>query len=208
MAELKKYQELAVILECDEVSKIVLTHMEGLLRRLLQLIITKEEAWTVSGFMNESEENEWQKPDQLQWTNLSPHDWITILFSISLASKNIGFCQSFGKELRSIEESLLHFRTNFSPKVLLVDGNIVYESHSPYTRKYIKACQEMNADTDKRDAIVKLEMPEKLSDSRHWGHIAWKYVHFLSKSSDAEDSEGGVTMTIHTDCLRLLQETL
>lgn len=202
ITELEKYQELAVILEWDEELTIVRIHMKGLLRRLLQLIIAKEKAWSISGFLDESRkevkqpynvEIVWKMPEKLQWTNLSPHDWITILFSVTLASKNIEFCQSFGRELRLIEESLLHFRTHFSPRVLLVAGDFPYDPDISCIRDYITAYQEIDDKTDagctdednihKRDAIMKLEMPEELSDPSHWGHIAWKYVHVLSKIS-------------------------
>ena len=120
----------------------------------------------------------WKKTDRIQWENVSPHDWITILFSIVLASKSIEFSQSFGRELRSIEESLLHLRLHYEPKVILIDDEYPYEITSDEQDSYIKAYRKMDVDANIsiNKAIMKLEMPEDLSTPCHWGHIAWEYV--------------------------------
>jgi hypothetical protein len=185
MMELEKYHRLAVTLKWDDELKIVLKRMQDLLRRLLTLVIRKRQTWSMSGFFKEcnsydkdEDTNSWKNPDKIQWTNLSPHDWITILFSIVLASKNIEFSQSFGRELRLIEESMLHFRLHYEPKVILIDDEFPYELTSERQYKYTDAYRKMCDDTNIKEAIVKLEMPEDLSDPCHWGHIAWKYVHF------------------------------
>jgi hypothetical protein len=181
MMELEKYHRLAITLKWDDELKIVLKRMQDLLRRLLTLIIRKKRTWSMSEFFQECHDNDnWKKPDKIQWENLSPHDWITILFSIVLASKNIEFSQSFGRELSSIEELLLHLRLHYEPKVFLIDDEYPYEITSDKQDSYIFAYRKMDVDANIniKKAIVKLEMPEDLSNPCHWGHIAWKCVRF------------------------------
>jgi len=186
MMELERYHKLAVILKWDKELKIISKRMQGLLRRSFSLVIRKKECWSMSGFLDDLHPNDhWTKPDKVQWTNLSPHDWITILFSIVLASRNIEVSQSFGREIRSIEGSLLHLRMHYEPTmVTLINNQYPYgETEVESQWVYNQACHAMDESSNIKDAIIKLEMPEDLSNPCHWGYIAWKYVH-ISRSID------------------------
>eukprot|EP00536_Pseudo-nitzschia_multiseries_P018117 jgi/Psemu1/54202/gm1.54202_g len=194
LTELERYHELAVALKWEGEPAIALNRMKTLIRRFFRMTHTRIKTWSILGFLNQCRQRErydkvliWKRPDKLLWSNLSPHDWITILFSLSLASRNIAFCESFGRELNWIEEFLLHFRSHFSPylmiAVLLKENTI--KGHDPdicAVYKYIAALKRVKDDPGKKNAIFKIKMPEEMSDPCHWGHCVWKYIQLMSKT--------------------------
>ena len=77
-------------------------------------------------------------PRNVTWENLSPHDWITILYSLSLVWNQSRFIEDFGIEKVKLEETLSIFRMIFTSIFgLSIDsGDAMLGSSSYYVRAY------------------------------------------------------------------------
>jgi len=203
--ELEQYYNAAVTLGWDDEPTVVKQRMENLVRRMLNLVIKTKNAWCMKEFLrslwheNPSGGFKMKKTNKC-WKYLSPQDWITILFSVTLVSKNIEFCQRFGKELSSIDESLLYFRMRYGKCFDQLQWADYDSSESDYMTIF-RLSHEKDADSDGnhsgnkkssvrveminhvKEVATKVHMPRELSECNHWGHIAWRYVRFLCKTS-------------------------
>ena len=83
-------------------------------------------------------EGKWKVPEKVTWENLSPHDWITILSSLSSVWNQSRFIEDFGIEKVKLEETLSIFRMIFTPIFgLSIDsGDAMLGSSSYYVRAY------------------------------------------------------------------------
>jgi hypothetical protein len=124
--------------------------------------------------------NTWSAPTKTTWSNLSPHDWMTLLSSVLLPTSHGLFFKHFGVEKTKIEERLLAMRVRYGRAI----GRIL-------PRKYVRNLSQeekaeilelMYADalsnSQRDDIVFKLVMSPDLSDASHWGFPIWKYVSF------------------------------
>jgi GTPase SAR1 family protein len=119
-------------------------------------------------------ESKWKVPENVTWENLSPHDWITILSSLSLVWNQSRFIEDFGMEKVKLEELLSMFRMVFTSIFgLSIDGGEAMVGSSTY---YVQAYKDAIKQYGKDDAIMKVMMPHTLTDPSHWGYFAWKYI--------------------------------
>jgi GTPase SAR1 family protein len=118
----------------------------------------------------------WKKPTKVDWTNLSPHDWIILLSSILLPSNEGEFYKHFGQEKTSLEAILLKMRIRYDSEIASIENGLDLSNE----KKYIQAVghDEENLKGSKNDALLKVRMPSELSDPSHWGCIGWKYTEF------------------------------
>jgi hypothetical protein len=133
------------------------------------------------------------------WTNLSPHDWTQVLGSLLLASSNKHFYLRFGREKMLLERHLRAFDSYLDP---------LFNASSGHTCDYCGKCTTANSNTDAQicfhssfvkkfmmkgkyvngaftpdfpdiyKACVRVEVPELLSDPKHWGNTFWMYCEF------------------------------
>ncbi|OEU10837.1 hypothetical protein FRACYDRAFT_246709 [Fragilariopsis cylindrus CCMP1102] len=114
----------------------------------------------------------------------------TLLGWMEESSKAIGttkrfrFIEDFGIEKVKLEETLSIFRMVFTSLFgLSIDsGDAMLESSTYYVRAYKDAIKQYG----KGDAIVKVLMPNTLTDPSHWGYFAWKYI----KLCDSKNLDG------------------
>jgi GTPase SAR1 family protein len=124
----------------------------------------------------------WKKPIKVDWTNLSPHDWIVLLSSILLPSNEVEFYKHFGQEKTNLEAILLKMRMRYDSELFSVEKGLDLSNE----KQYVEAVRrdEANPEGSKNDAfLLKVEMPSELSDPSHWGCIGWKYTEFYRSLS-------------------------
>jgi GTPase SAR1 family protein len=124
----------------------------------------------------------WKKPIKVDWTNLSPHDWIVILSSILLPSNEVQFYKHFGQEKTSLEVILLKMRMRYDSELSSIENGLDLSNE----KQYVEAVRhdEANPEGSKNDAfLLKVKMPSELSDPSHWGCIGWKYTEFYRSLS-------------------------
>ncbi|KAL3928174.1 MAG: hypothetical protein SGARI_005118 [Bacillariaceae sp.] len=164
--DLVDYHKVAAAMNWDAETARVVNAMKGLLKQQLAYVAEFEASWSLRQFL--SEMNQVEKV-------ACPVDWETILFSILLPSSEIEFNASFGRYRQRLEKALQVYRTRYNPEITLQDVN----EGLPFPEaRYLEAVHNMNDNPKSKDAIVKITMPEELSDSSHWGYLGWKYVTF------------------------------
>ena len=115
-------------------------------------------------------EGKWKVPEKVRRENRSPHDWITILYSLSSVWNQSRFIEDFGIEKVKLEETLSIFRMVFTSLFgLSIDSGDAMLGSSTY---YVRACKAAIKQYGKDDAIVKVMMPHTLTDPSHWGYFA------------------------------------
>lgn len=164
--------------------------MKYLTHRLLRMIRTRMNTWSIFAFFRETRMRldydsklVCKKPEKLSWTNLSPNDWIVILFSLSLSSKHMYKCceSKEGKQLAWIEESLLRFRSFYSPYITFQKTWLVSTELLQAAYKYIRALKTACDNDNNKDTIFKVKIENDVSDPHHWGHAAWKYCQHANR---------------------------
>jgi hypothetical protein len=130
---------------------------------------------------------------KVTWSKLTPYDWRTMLNSILLLSYSKHFCEYFGREKvwieRYVHEHVLfigrlqkehksscpwrvaHFRAIAVHRFLQGSHN----ENGVFVPKY----------PDKYKLVVQIELPERLSDPDHWGHLAWRFCQFMEAREKA-----------------------
>ena len=121
----------------------------------------------------------WKKPTKVDWTNLSPHDWIVLLSSILLPSNEVEFYEYFGQEKTSLEAILLKMRIRYDSEIASIENGLNLTNEKIYTQ----AVCSKGSKGSKNDALLKVKMPSELSDPSHWGCIGWKYTKFFRSLS-------------------------
>jgi small GTP-binding protein len=142
------------------------------------------------------------------WTNLSPHDWTQVLGSLLLVSSNKHFYLRFGREKMLLERHLQAFNSYFDPLCNEIWGHSCQgwghscqdcgyysgDSNGAETRvqhssmknfmmhfmmkgKYVNGVFTPDF-PDVYKACARVEVPELLSDPKHWGNPFWKYCEF------------------------------
>lgn len=128
---------------------------------------------------------------------LSPHDWFTIIHSLLLVSYSKHVCERFGQEIIRLEEIAL---TGQSVKILRANHDLGCKhssegslsacsncrSAATKSFEYLKGTYKNGVFTPKDETKYSLarqiEMPKKLSDPNHWGHVVWKYCEFMESA--------------------------
>ena len=111
----------------------------------------------------------WKKPIKVDWTNLSPHDWIVLLSSILLPSNEVEFYEYFGQEKTRLEAILLKLRIRYDSEIASIENGLNLTNEKIYTQ----AVRQKGS----------RKMPSELSDPSHWGCIGWKYTKFFRSLS-------------------------
>jgi hypothetical protein len=133
---------------------------------------------------------------KIMWDNLTPIDLCTISESILLLAYSRTFCLYFGREKALLERSVSQF--NYWIAYLdtanlagtLEDTLLMRRAHT----LLVKALQGSHNDKGEfvpkyphqYKLVVHVEMPRRLSDPSHWGHLAWQFCEFM----DANPSYG------------------
>ncbi|KAG7351279.1 small GTP-binding domain protein [Nitzschia inconspicua] len=115
----------------------------------------------------------WSSNCTMEWKNLSPQDWITILSSILLPSNEMEYYKEFGVEKVMAESQLFGLIEAYNLKA---KGFHAYLSSSE--EEYLEEARKSTMSEDAKAAIFKVEMPSNLDDPKHWGHLGYKYVCF------------------------------
>jgi GTPase SAR1 family protein len=133
------------------------------------------------------------------WTNLSPHDWAQVLGSLLLVSSNKHFYLRFGREKMLLERHLQAFNSYFVDAPVLCDGSSSGHSNPRSTgnnphmiiskmrlyhfmKTFMKGKYVNEVFTpdfpDIYETCSRVEVPELLSDPKHWGNTFWMYCEF------------------------------
>jgi hypothetical protein len=129
------------------------------------------------------------------WTNVSPHDWTQVLGSLLLASSNKHFYLRFGQEKMLRERHLQAFNSYFDPLCSGIGCHSCPHSttncktnaqtcfHSSFVKEFIMKGNYVNGVftpdfPDIYKACVGVEVPELLSDPKHWGNPIWMCCEF------------------------------
>jgi len=208
--ELEMFYELCGILDWDHEQTTTRQRMEQFLSKQFDLIICKEKSWKFDTFYDlahrgtgaRTEEPEKKKrrkgsygnscwkaaPKVISWESLSPIDFETIFSSILLPSCEYEIYSKFGKQKVLLEKLVFQYRLDYD-----YESNQL-EQTSSLKRDYIGAARSLSStDTeeikvkgDPKDAIIKVTMPEDLSNPSHWGYIAGKYIAFCRSHTSRE----------------------
>jgi GTPase SAR1 family protein len=127
------------------------------------------------------------------WTNLSPHDWTQVLGSLLLVSSNKHFYLRFGREKMLLERHLQAFNSYFDPLVSVGiscphsatsnhPGAEIHLLHS-FLKDFMMKGKYVNGVftpdfPDIYKICARVEVPELLSDPKHWGNPFWMYCEF------------------------------
>jgi hypothetical protein len=143
----------------------------------------------------------------LTWAKLTPKDFCAISESILLLSYSRMFCTYFGREKVLLERIVSKYNdlVNYLDDTYKHLGkgcqaNLKGESSQDtllLRRAHtllVKALQGSHNDKgefvpkypDQYKVVVHVEMPRRLSDPTHWGHLAWQFCEFM----DAHPSYG------------------
>jgi GTPase SAR1 family protein len=205
--ELEKFYELCGILDWKDEQTTARQRMKEFLSKQFDLVIRNEKAWTFETFYDIArrggtsgegiEERSGKKkrrrashngridlsgwkasPKVVTWETLSPMDFEAIFSSVLLPSCEYEFYSKFGKQKVMFEELLFQYRLNYDAKSIDHDlrGDL-----SSVINDYIETVLlfgDNEEEDDAKGAIVKVAMPEDLSDPSHWGYIAFKYIAF------------------------------
>jgi GTPase SAR1 family protein len=125
---------------------------------------------------------------KLTWASLSPLDFCTMSQSILLNSCSASFCFYVGPEKRLLEKIVSDF------------GSLLHRLESKYDTHFGACTRPANAkailcewtegkfnDQDefepecpaKYECVAQIAMPKRLSDLKHWGHLAWMFCTFM-----------------------------
>mmetsp|Transcript_21275 Transcript_21275/g.49065 ORF Transcript_21275/g.49065 Transcript_21275/m.49065 type:complete len:182 (-) Transcript_21275:76-621(-) len=119
-----------------------------------------------------------QQPDMKgpSWGKLSPCDWNTIGGSILLALTSDPSGVHFGRERLKLEM----LRTELSPWFFpsnMMSMSAFYNEQSRLDQcrsgKYVSGVFTPNNEAEYA-LVMQIETSESLSDTAHWGHLAWK----------------------------------
>jgi GTPase SAR1 family protein len=125
---------------------------------------------------------------KLTWDSLSPLDICTMSQSILLNSYSGSFCFYVGHEKCLLEKIVSDF------------GSMIHRLESKYDTHFGASQRPANAtailcewtmgkfnDKDefeplcpaKYECVAQIKMPKRLSDPKHWGHLAWMFCQFM-----------------------------
>jgi hypothetical protein len=142
------------------------------------------------------------------WTSLTPKDFCAISESILLLSYSRMFCSYFGREKVLLERivsqynDLVHYldntyahlgkgcKANLKGKSRQ-DTLLMRRAHT----LLVKALQGSHNDKGEfvpkyphqYKMVVHVEMPRRLSDPSHWGHLAWQFCEFMDAHPSYSD---------------------
>jgi hypothetical protein len=158
-----------------------------LVKRQLQLILHKNSLWSFDEWYREMNSIEWRRASCQDWYHVSPSDWNTIISSLLLTSSDCYFYESFGREKIMLE------RARFLSNDHLVKTDA--SSHSESQKKFSAAdgCPSLEHSLDGSyergrfrpkypttfECVVRFDVPDKLSNKKHWGHISWKHCQLM-----------------------------
>jgi hypothetical protein len=110
--------------------------------------------------------------EKVTWESLSQHDWFTIIRSILLLTYHKHFCKHFGREIVMLER-IIYYGNVAKASMDLVDTAALAGS---FSNGVFKPDEEI-----KYGLVIQIEIPERLSNPKHWGHLAWKFCEFVDK---------------------------
>jgi len=116
--------------------------------------------------------NGWSHPEHITWCNLSPHDWIVILNSISLVWNQSSFIEHFGAEKVALNEALMEFNGTFVSRF----GMYVDPANAEELNRICLKGFHDEMKRDKSSLKPRIKMPSSLVDPSHWGFLSWKYI--------------------------------
>lgn len=166
----------------EEQDKIVAA-VGDLVRRQLNFVLHKNSLWSFEEWYETMNACGWSKnklPTQ-DWNQISPSDWGTIISSLLLASSDRHFYETFGRERIALERARF-LSTEWS-------GAVQSSKGAQTSFNAADGCPSLDHCLDGKyengrfrpkykqtfDCVVRFEVPEKLSESSHWGYAAWKH---------------------------------
>jgi hypothetical protein len=169
----------------DEQQKVVLA-VNGLVRRQLTFVLHKNSLWSFDEWYQKMNSCGWTMGKLLNqdWDHISPSDWGTIINSLLLASSDRHFYESFGREKIALERA----RYISTERSHAVHSSAASAKH-PATLLAADGCPTLDHALDGKyesgcfrpkykqtfECVVRFDVPEKLSDPSHWGHLAYKH---------------------------------
>ena len=116
-------------------------------------------------------DNGWIVPETMTWESLSPHEWITILNSISLVWNERCFLQDFGPQKVALNGFLMSLHGVFaSISGICLNGEA---ENSKYIPDCLAAYRKQIHNGKLKSRIT---MPDTVNDPSHWGFLSWKYI--------------------------------
>jgi hypothetical protein len=155
--------------------------LTGLVKRQLHMILHKNSTWSFDDWYSKMNTHEWRKLPGQEWDQLSPSDWCTIISSVLLSSSDSYFYEAFGKEKIALERAKLVSNDRFlkpdqpskqGKKFSAADGcpSLEHSLDGSYDKGKFRPKYP-----ETFECVVRFEVPEKLSNKSHWGHVPWKY---------------------------------
>lgn len=157
-----------------------------LVKRQLQLILHKSSLWSFDKWYRKMNGCAWKKASRQDWGHVSPSDWNTIISSLLLTSSDCHFYESFGREKIMLE------RVRLLTNDHLTKSDPSYES---WTERFtaVDGCPSLEHSLDGSyergrfrpkypvtfASTVRFDVPDKLSNKKHWGHISWKHCQLM-----------------------------
>jgi hypothetical protein len=121
---------------------------------------------------------------KVNWESLSQHDWFTIIPSILLLTYNKHFCKHFGQEIVMLERTMCHgnvAKARMDSATAKRTNDFILGS---YSNGVFKPDDEI-----KYRLVMQIETPERLSNPKHWGHLAWKFCDFVERVQAKRSTE-------------------
>ena len=165
----------------DEEEK-VLSALNSLVRRQLNFILHKNSLWSFDDWYRKMNACGWTMKNlphnQQNWSHISPNDWGTIIGSLLLASSDRYFYESFGREKIALERAR-YVSTDRCPSSH-PDIDFMAKDGCPSLHHALDGTYENGRFRPEYrqtfDCVVRFDdVPENMSDPRHWGHIAYKH---------------------------------
>ena len=122
------------------------------------------------------------------WSSLSPYDWHNILSSIFMVSGDRIFYEHFGKEIA--EMNYIRLTGRFLQPEYCYNCKVCSCDCEKIGAKFMKClCGSyvdgsfVPLDESKYGLAKHIQIPDKLSDPDHWGHLGWMFVEFMTSLS-------------------------
>jgi len=136
----------------------------------------------------------WKAPETIEWTNLSPEEWMIILESLLLVWDQKCFVDGFGLDKMKLSAVLNSLYTTFRPGFGISHESCI--TSNPMDRVCLRAYREEIKLNKKESAIYKtrFDNPDSLDNPSHWGFLAWKYFNFCENEKSSEPKKKRVKL--------------
>jgi hypothetical protein len=125
----------------------------------------------------------------LTWELLSPHDWNAMIGSILLLAHDKYFVENFGREKITLDRLQADLNPWFPGPSDRWEACCDCEHTRNSPRDHLRSALSGKFTSGafeptnpvQYNLVVQIDVPKRLSDPTHWGHLSWKFCEFMSR---------------------------